>query len=162
LLWQQQIESAMEIVLFIGIPATGKSSFYRERFFRTHVRVNLDMLKTRYREELLVKACLEGKTRFVVENTNVTRAERSRYILPARTAGFRVTGYFFESDVASALQRNHTRPEIDRVPDVGIYAANKRLERPCRDEGFDELFFVQLTGDNTFTVEEVRDSPSTE
>jgi hypothetical protein len=44
----------MEMVLFIGIQAAGKSSFYLERFFRTHVRVNLDMLKTHYREDLLV------------------------------------------------------------------------------------------------------------
>ena len=52
----------MEAVLFIGIQATGKSSFYLERFFRTHVRFNGDMLRTRHREELLVQACLEGKT----------------------------------------------------------------------------------------------------
>jgi len=42
----------MEMVLFIGIPATGKSTFYKERFFRTHVRVNRDMLRTARREEL--------------------------------------------------------------------------------------------------------------
>jgi hypothetical protein len=60
----------MEMVLFIGIQATGKSSFYRERFFRTHIRVNLDMLKTRHRENLLFKTCLEGKADLVVENTN--------------------------------------------------------------------------------------------
>ena len=40
----------MEMVLFVGIQATGKSSFYLERFFRTHVRINLDMLKTHHRE----------------------------------------------------------------------------------------------------------------
>src|SRR6476660_6211221 len=45
----------VEMVLFIGIPATGKSSFYRERFFRSHVRVNLDMLRTRHREQLLIR-----------------------------------------------------------------------------------------------------------
>ena len=49
------------LVLFIGLQASGKSSFYRERFFGTHVRVNLDMLKTRNRESLLVTACLQGK-----------------------------------------------------------------------------------------------------
>ena len=59
----------MEMVLFIGIQATGKSSFYLERFFRAHVRVNLDMLKTHHREDLLMKACLEGETPFVVDNT---------------------------------------------------------------------------------------------
>ena len=36
----------MEAVLFVGLQASGKSTFYRERFFRTHVRINLDMLKT--------------------------------------------------------------------------------------------------------------------
>ena len=77
----------MELVLFIGIPATGKSSFYRERFFRTHVRLNLDMLKSRRRADLLLKACLEGKTKLVVDNTNLTREERAAYIAPAKAAG---------------------------------------------------------------------------
>lgn len=112
------------------------------------------MLKTRYREELLIKACIEGKTRFVVENTNVTREEHARYIAPARNAGFQIIGYFFESRVADALERNRARPEIDRVPDVGIFSASKRLELPSRAEGFDELFFVRSNGPNAFTVEE--------
>jgi hypothetical protein len=43
----------MERILFIGIQVMEKSTFYRERFFRTHVRVNLDMLGTRHREEWL-------------------------------------------------------------------------------------------------------------
>ena len=50
----------MEAILFIGIQASGKSTFFAERFFKTHVRINLDMLRTRHREELLVKACLEA------------------------------------------------------------------------------------------------------
>jgi hypothetical protein len=114
----------------------------------------MDMLKTRHREMLLVQACLEGKTRFVVENTNVTREERARYIVPARDARFRVIGYFFESRVAAALERNRARPEAERVPDVGIFSAKKRLELPSRSEGFDELYFVCLNGQNSFKVEE--------
>ena len=34
----------MEAVIFIGLQASGKSTFYRQRFFRTHVRTNMDML----------------------------------------------------------------------------------------------------------------------
>lgn len=30
----------MEAVLLIGVQATGKSSFYKERFFNTHIRIN--------------------------------------------------------------------------------------------------------------------------
>jgi hypothetical protein len=53
----------MEAALFIGIQATRKSSFHLARFFRTHVRINGDMLKTRHRENLLIKACLREKLR---------------------------------------------------------------------------------------------------
>ncbi len=105
----------MELLLFIGIQATGKSSFYRERFYRTHVRVNLDMLKTRHREKLLVQAC----TPFVVDNTNLTREDRTRYIAPAKAAGFAVHGYFFQSRVTDALVRNAQREANERVPELG-------------------------------------------
>lgn len=49
----------MEAVLFIGVQASGKSTFYRERFFSSHVRINLDMLKTRHREKRLLEVCLD-------------------------------------------------------------------------------------------------------
>jgi hypothetical protein len=58
----------MEAIIFIGIQGLGKSSFYRERFFNTHIRINLDMLKTRRREQLLLQACLNAKQPFVVDN----------------------------------------------------------------------------------------------
>ena len=144
----------MELVLFIGIQATGKSSFYRERFFGTHVRVNLDMLKTRRRESLLVAACLEGKTPFVVDNTNLTREDRARYITPAKAHGFTIQGYFFQSRVADALTRNATREGKARVPDLAIRGARGRLELPAMAEGFDSLQFLQLADRNQFTLEE--------
>ena len=40
----------MEAIVFIGLQASGKSSFYKERFFSTHVRISLDLLRTRNRE----------------------------------------------------------------------------------------------------------------
>ena len=86
----------MELILLMGIQATGKSNFCRERFFRTHVRLNLDMLRTRRRENLLVEFCLKSKTKFVVDNTNLTSEVRARFIAPAKAAGFQVIGYFFE------------------------------------------------------------------
>ena len=106
----------MEAVIFIGIQATGKSSFYLASFWRTHVRLNMDMLKTRHREALLLWACVEAKQAFVVDNTNPSASERARYITPARAAGFRVTGYYFRSSVADALRRNSLRTGTERIP----------------------------------------------
>ncbi len=45
----------MEEVIFCGIQASGKTTFYRERFFDTHVRISLDLLRTRRREQLLLE-----------------------------------------------------------------------------------------------------------
>ena len=88
----------MEAIIFTGIQATGKSTFYRDTFFKTHIRINLDMLKTRHREKLLLNACLEMKHPFVVDNTNPGVEDRQRYILPAKDHKFRVVGYYFQSE----------------------------------------------------------------
>jgi predicted kinase len=147
----------MEAVIFIGIQATGKSSFYLERFWRTHVRINMDMLRTRHREALLLRACVEGKQPFVVDNTNPSASERARYIAPARAAGFLITGYYFRSSIGEALKRNALRADGERVLERGILGTHKRLQLPARSEGFDELFYVTLNADGRFEVEEWSD-----
>ena len=143
----------MEAIIFTGIQGIGKSSFYKERFFNTHIRINLDMLKTRYREQLLLKACLDAKQPFVVDNTNVTVEGRAKYIVPAKAAGFRVAGYYFRSDVKTALQRNGGRLGVERVPDKAILGTYKRLKVPQLSEGFDVLYYVRMDESNRFVVE---------
>ena len=70
----------MEAVIFVGVQGSGKTTLYLERFFTTHVRLSLDMLRTRNRERLLLDACIEAKQPFVIDNTNPTVEERARYI----------------------------------------------------------------------------------
>ncbi|HWH68082.1 MAG TPA: AAA family ATPase [Candidatus Sulfotelmatobacter sp.] len=143
------------MILFTGIPGSGKTTFYLERFFHTHVRINLDMLKTRRREMLLVQACLTGKTKMVIDNTNVSAAERAVYISLAREAGFRVEGYYFQAELKEALQRNRLRVGKARIKDIGLVARYRRLEIPAYAEGFDQLYDVRIdTVTHQFNVEE--------
>jgi predicted kinase len=144
----------MEAVVFMGIQASGKSTFCRERFFDTHVRISLDMLRTRNRERLLLEACLRAQQPFVIDNTNVTAAERARYIVPAREAGFRVVGYFFEPDPKGSFARNTQRPGGRRIPPAGLFGTLKRLERPVPSEGFGQLYRVRIPRPGEFSVEE--------
>jgi len=146
----------MEAVIFAGAQASGKSTFYKQRFFETHVRINLDMLKTRHREDLLLRACIEGKQPFVVDNTNPTKDARARYIDLARASGFRVVGYYFQSRMSDLIRRNNLREGKARVPVQAIGGTIKKLQVPGPDEGFDALYHVSITDEGAFKVEELR------
>lgn len=143
----------MEVVIFVGIQATGKSTFYHHQFARTHMRVNLDMLKTRHREQCFINTCLETRQRFVVDNTNPTPTDRQRYIQAAQQYGFAVTGYYFESKLAAALVRNRTRSPEQQIPEQGVKGTAARLILPTYDEGFEQLFYVQLRPEKQFSIE---------
>ncbi|WP_208110044.1 AAA family ATPase [Methylocaldum gracile] len=132
--------------MFTGIQAAGKSTFFKACFVDTHIRINLDMLRTRHREKLLIDACLQAKQPYVVENTNLTREERARYIPSAKRAGFRVIGYAFRVELDEALVRNALRNTRRRVPEKAVRAAFRRWQPPSWEEGFDALFDVWSSG----------------
>jgi len=146
----------LEAVVFVGLQASGKSSFFQEQFFSTHVRISLDLLKTRSRERRFVETCLATRQRFVVDNTNPTCEERVRYVAAARAAGYSTVAYYFLPDVEKCLQRNRLRTDSERVPDIAIYATAKKLQKPTLDDGFNQLFSVRLA-DGQFVVEEWQD-----
>jgi predicted kinase len=147
----------MEAVIFIGIQGSGKSTFFKQRFFDTHIRINLDMLRTRHREKLLFEACLEAKQRFVLDNTNLTREEREKYIVRAKSFGFKIVGYYFQTNLEKAIERNNQRTGKAKIPEKGLLGSFKRLQIPQFDEGFDELFYVSITDENCFVVEDWKD-----
>ncbi len=141
----------MNAVILMGIQASGKTTFYAQRFFDSHVRLSLDMLKTRHRMMQLLGACLRARQPFVIDNTNVRREQRKAYIVPARAAHFRVIGYFFQPDVRRAIVWNQQRGS-KAIPLRGLLATVKRLERPSAEEGFDELYRVEIDRQDTFVV----------
>lgn len=143
------------LVLLIGPQASGKSSFLKERFADTHLRLNLDMLRTRHRERLLFEAVLASKTPCVIDNCNLTAAERARYLLPAKAARFRVGAYLMTGAVDEWLKRNRERGAA-AVPDRALFAAAKKLEPPRRGEGLDDLFNVHARS-GVFDVEALHD-----
>ena len=143
------------VVILMGLQGSGKSTFYRMHLSECFVRVNLDTLKTRYQEKLLVEECLNLQKSFAVDNTNPTRADRERYISVAKEHGYRIVGYFMESKIKDCMQRNAQREGTARVPEKAIAATSNKLEIPSYDEGFDELYFVKNDG-TTMTIEEWR------
>lgn len=142
----------MEALIFVGVQGSGKTTFYLDRFFGTHVRISLDMLRTRHREKILLSACLESKQPFVVDNTNPLPEDRARYIGPARAAGFRVIAYFFETSLTDAIRRNNQRQGKKKIPIPGVAGTFRKLQAPTSAEGFDEIYTVTISTDNNFIV----------
>ncbi len=147
-----------EIVVFVGIQASGKTTFYRERFAGTHEHVSLDLFgrrgNVRRKEGRQIESALSAGRDVVIDNTNTTRETRKRYFELARSHGASVAGYYFEEPVESCLERNARREAAERVPEAAVRAFQDRLEPPVREEGFRRLFRVRI-GANGFDVREM-------
>lgn len=146
----------MQAVIFCGIQATGKTTFYKEKFFKTHVRISMDQLNTRNKERRFIETCIQTSQPFVVDNTNPSKEEPATYIATAKANKFKITGYYFQSKLADAIARNMHRTGKENIPEVGIRGTYNRLVLPHLQEEFDELFYV-IAENNTFTVKEWSD-----
>jgi predicted kinase len=139
----------LELVVFSGLQASGKTSFYRARFADTHVHVSKDAWPNarnkERRQRRLVEEHLRAGRSVVVDNTNPTPTEREPLIAIARASGAIVSSYAFVVTVAEALRRNAEREGRARIDDVGIYSVAKRLVSPTDAEDFDRRFEVRLT-----------------
>ena len=136
------------MVVMMGLQASGKSTFYDKYLSKDYIRVNLDTLKTRHREKMLVDECIKNSKSFAVDNTNPTRKDRARYIPAAKAEGYRVIGCFMESKIKDCIMRNALREGTARVPENAIAATSNIMEIPSYDEGFDEVYFVKNDGKN--------------
>jgi predicted kinase len=146
-------EIAPEAVVFCGLQASGKTSFYVQRFLHTHARINLDLLGNRAREQAFLRTCVATRQSFVVDKVNATAMERRRYIQPALAAGFRVTAYWFHAPLRQAIARNDRRAQRSQVPHAAILGTHKRIEAPSEEEGFDTVHLVTIDADGEFDVQ---------
>jgi predicted kinase len=144
----------MEAIIFCGIQASGKTTFFKEKFFKTHVRTSLDLFNTRRKQNIFLETCLLTQQRFVVDNTNPTQEERRAFIRKAKEYKFTTAAYYFISTVAEAIARNKNRNGKEFVPPPGIGGTFKRLQPPEFSEGFDKIFTVKIE-ENAFVIMEI-------
>ena len=133
-------------MILIGLPGAGKSTFYRQRF-PSHEHISKDTLpsagsKQARQDAALRRALGEGRS-VIVDNTNVSPAERAAIIAIAREFDASVVGYYIQATTREAVARNELRTGRARVPKVAIFTCAKRLVAPAMSEGFDELHTVR-------------------
>jgi len=143
------IMSGVELIIFTGLPAAGKSTYYREHFAETHVHVSKDLMPNATRrdekQQRLIDEALKAGQSVVVDNTNPSVAVRASLIAIGRQHGARVIAYFFDCPIRACIMRNRNREGKARVAEVAIFTAAKRLVVPGVGEGFDEVHVIQCT-----------------
>lgn len=88
--------------------------------------------------------CIQTKQPFVVDNTNPSKTDRARYISQAKEKKFKIIGYYFDTGIAEALERNSLRQGKECIPVIGIIGTANKMEIPSFEEGFDELYLVEI------------------
>lgn len=146
--------TAAECVILVGLPGAGKSTFYRQRF-PTYTHISKDSFPRhardkQARQDAAIRAALGTGRSIVVDNTNVTPADRAAIISIARELGARIIGYYVEATPREAVARNERREGRAKVPRVAIFTSAKRLVPPALSEGFDDLHTIRATGDGIF------------
>jgi D-glycero-D-manno-heptose 1,7-bisphosphate phosphatase len=138
-----------EIVVLVGIPGCGKSTFV-ERFLPYHRRVNLDSIHAlldpvngfdkknlglaRNIESLMIEESMLKGVPVVIDNTNISEEKRSKYIEYARKHDADMVAVYFEPDLKKALKQNSERER--KVPKMAIIGMLKKYEPPRKEEGF--------------------------
>ena len=139
----QEGEPLSTMVILMGLQASGKSTFFATEFKeKGYELISLDLLKTRRKEAEILQKCIDDNKNCVIDNTNPTKTDRARYIVPGKHSDFRVVGYFLQSKLRECLERNDKRER--QVSHKGILATFNKIEMPSLDEGFDELNFVSI------------------
>lgn len=130
-----------ELVIFVGLPGSGKSTYYLAHFAQTHAHVSKDLMPNARRRDdrqsLQIEKALEEGRPVVVDNTNATRDVRAPLIAIGKRHGASIIAYYFECSVRLAIVRNDERQGKERVPKVAIFTTQKKLQPPEADEGFD-------------------------
>jgi len=136
----------IELVIFVGMQGSGKSTWYATQLAATHVHVSKDLMKNvrdrGARQRQMIEDALSAGRSVAVDNTNPTPAVRAPLIEIGRRYGARVIACSFQTTAKDAVARNRLREGKARVPDVVIYVTARKIVPPSLEEGFDEVRLI--------------------
>jgi len=145
----------MEMIILMGLQASGKSTYYRTHFAATHEHVSKDLLlksknknKDQKQAELIEGAFQEHRS-VVIDNTNATKQDRLLLIELGRRYDVTIIGYYFQPDVSSSRKYNKQRTGKAQVPEKAIFITAHKFTPPSYDDGFDRLYYIRIAEDST-------------
>ncbi|KAI0051582.1 PNK3P-domain-containing protein [Auriscalpium vulgare] len=141
-----------ELVLFVGLPCLGKSSFYRSIFAPAgYTHINQDTLGSRAKCVKAAEEAMKSGKSCVVDNTNRDKATRKYYIDMAKKLKAPVRCFVFNGSKELAWHNNLYRaynlppsvasrePKRDFVPYMAFTSFADSYEEPKVEEGYTEV-----------------------
>jgi len=145
------------VVLAIGLPGSGKTTWYKRRGVTP---LSSDLLRTLLFDDIaeqryqglvfstlrsLLRARLIAKMPWnYVDATNLSPHERKQWIKMAKSFQYEVQAVFFDVPLAVCMERNAKRERV--VTDEVMQKMAERLRPPSFKEGFDKITVVRVKG----------------
>ncbi|KAF0526873.1 PNK3P-domain-containing protein [Gigaspora margarita] len=139
-----------EMVIFVGYPASGKSTFAKKWLVNAgYVHVNQDTLKTKQKCIRACETALKENKSVVIDNTNPSKESRKQYIDIAKQCGVPVRCFWFKASEALARHNNmyrhfNSENEIQPLPDIAFNVYNSKFFEPKLEEGFQEVIHINF------------------
>lgn len=148
------LPSLTDIIVCVGSPASGKSSFCK-KYLTDYEYVNEDSLKTLKKCLKVTEECLKNNKRVIIDNTNKNLKVRSHYIELAKKYNKKITCVWFTTPKEICFHNNMYRNLYSgkKVPDVALRVYWAQFETPTIDEGFDKIHKIQFIPDFELVLE---------
>eukprot|EP00474_Spongospora_subterranea_P010127 CRZ10585.1 hypothetical protein [Spongospora subterranea] len=153
----------LEILLLVGWPASGKSTFCR-KYLSSYAIINQDVMKTAAKCLKLGEESLRRNRSICVDNTNFRKTSRSAWIALAQSLPFkcRVRVAKFEVDRVLAEHLNCVRAAQSsrsglgpiKIPDVAYHTYAKFYVEPSTEEGICDIIPIPFVPE--FTTDQNR------
>nr|XP_056719440.1 bifunctional polynucleotide phosphatase/kinase [Euleptes europaea] len=138
-----------ELVLTVGFPAAGKSTFVKQRLVSAgYAYANRDTLGSWQKCVAVCQSALLGGKSVVVDNTNPDLESRGRYIDCAKALGVPCRCFLFTASLEQAKHNNRFREmtEKEHVPvnSIVLNTHKSKYVEPSLEEGFAEILKIHF------------------